>query len=786
MPEELARLIWDVAFPGEEYDGSSLPDVYEAGIRQAHNATLDLLRKHLTVDKKGLDESYRLWLSLPWYRIYTLNIDTLFDVAARAFDLPRAIHLVSALTEPVPPSETASLDVIHLNGRMEDLPEVTFSGRQYGERLARPDLWYENLVREIQSHPVLFVGSSLDEPPLWMYVEARGRRGEQELRPGSYLVAPGIGKARRVALAAYNVAWIDSSAEDFAATVLSQLESDASEGRKAIVQRVEAEAAAEAILNVGDIRSDSRDDEREFLNGREPRWSDITPDGYAFEREFDAELASAIREDAPRLITITGTAGAGKSTVSMRLALAMLAVGKRTYVFNQASFASLRDIRNAVHSTGVEVLLIDNADRFAETAMSLIQDLLDENPDMQIIACIRSARLEQIGTLVPEGVAAIERAVPHLGETDVESLLDTLDRANRLGVLKGMTRKQQCEAVEKRFNRQLLVAMIEITQNVRFDEKVESECRDLEGAAAFLYAVAAIATHLRATLTDQEMVIASGSAPPQEAMHAKDRLLARHLLSRGRDDRISVRHTVIAGRAVRYYRDLGLLPKVVTALAFALASSTPSLELRASRAGRLLVRLIQHDRLISLLYRGQDPAVNHASVREVYDGLEGLLQGDYHYWLQRGSFETEEGDLQQAKSFLDQARSMAPNDALVRTEWSYMALKRASRNPADQNCTQDVDVAFGELEEVINVRGETDPYPYHVYGIQGLAWARNAPIGEEQKKALLEQLRRVVGEGARLHPTESRLQELKSRVDRAYLMLAVPPDQREEGEQSAS
>src|SRR5665213_2684508 len=151
--------------------------------------------------------------------------------------------------------------------------------RQYGERQSTFDLWYENLVRELAHHPVLYVGTTLSEPPLWQYVEARGsRRGKRELRPGSYLIAPSLPLARRASLARFNVEWLESDRQSFHDTLLAPL-ADVARGGLLELNRQQTLTGAQQpspLLDVQAISNDSVDDEREFLLGREPRWSDIS------------------------------------------------------------------------------------------------------------------------------------------------------------------------------------------------------------------------------------------------------------------------------------------------------------------------------------------------------------------------------------------------------------------------------------------------------------------------------------------------------------------------------
>jgi hypothetical protein len=774
---ELADALWDVALPGQERDGSALGDVYEAGLRTARLATEGVIRDRLTVDPQALDEAYRFWFSFPWYCVYTVNVDNLADAANRAFDLPRPLQTYSALTDATPPPDSSDLPVVHLNGRLSDLPKITFSMRQYGERLGRPDPWYELLVRDLRLRPVIYVGTSLDEPPLWTYIEARGEKPSQrERRPGSYLVTTEMPVARRVALAGYNITWVQASGENFVADVLAPMSDAAEEGQRAVKQRLSADHSGRILLPLLDIIDDSMDDEREFLQGREPRWSDITH-GYAFERNCDAALAVRVTDETPNLVVITGTAGSGKSTSGMRLVLEAAARGKRTFVLNPMASGSIREIRAAVKMSGAEVLFIDDVARFGDSTQDFLADLLGDTPDLCIVTCIRAGRLEREGAVIPQGIAVIEFGIPHLESSDVDALLDALTRAKRLGELKGKSLATQRREVERRFGSQLLVSMIEVTHDVRFAEKVESECREFKGDAFRVYAAATLASSLRTPLRDDELVMASAAEDPATAMQAIDRLLGRHLLIRTSEARIAARHPVIAEVAVSYLGEIGVLPEVLTNLTYALAASARPGDLRATPSGRLLRRLLNHEYLIRMLYRRIDEEADKAAVREVYDRVEQILDADHHYWLQRGSFETEEGDPDSAKVFLEHARAIAPNDWLVRAEWSYMTLKRASRRAGDPQAPEDVQLAFAELDEIIAARGRRDGTPFHIYGSQGLAWARRGPMSLEERKRLLERLRSVVANGLELHPQNEELKSLQKALNKEYMMMAVPAEQ---------
>ncbi len=772
---QLTADLWEIAFPGEDHDGSGLQDTFEAAVSQAQNATVELLRDRLTVDSATLAAHYELWFSMPWYRVYTLNIDDLPEAADRAFDLPRRVQPISALSDPFINPDGA-LQVVHLNGRLADLPDTTFSGRQYAQRLARSDVWYANLSREIPHHPIVFVGTTLDEPPLWQYVEERGMKPARgrELRPGGLLVTLNLPRAKAVALGRYNIDYVDMTAAAFAADVLSQIEDAAAEGLRELARaRMEGH---EVLEDLNAVRDDSQNDAREYLLGREPRWSDIT-DGFAVEREFDASIASSVL-DSTRLVAVTGTAGSGKSTTAMRLVLALSAAGKTVFRLAPDAPSYIRRIRNAVSATKPDVLFIDDADRFGENLPALIQELREDVPDTLIICALRSARYEGTGLarlIEDESGWAVEAVAPPLADPDVDGILDALTRANRLGELRGKSPAEQRRVLVEKCGRQLLVALIEATSGKRFDEKVESECAGLDGETQLLYAIAALATNFSIPLTDAELLTAAGG-DVAVAVRSLDTLVRTHLLVRDRKQRLRLRHKVIAERAVEYFKSQRLVEVPLAGLVVSLATSARGRPLRDTFQGRAVIRLINHKLLIEFLRQadgafGSQPDL--AAIRAVYDEVEDLLSDDYHFWLQRASFETEQGDLDAANNFIRQARGLNPEDPYVRTQWAYTTIKTAANTPDDPASRTHVAQAFDELDEAIEQRGRADAYPFHIYGSQGLAWSNRGPLTRDERAELLQTLRRVVDDGIALHPKRRDLRQLAADLKDAYLRLAV-------------
>ena len=143
---------------------------------------------------------------------------------------------------------------------------------------------------------------------------------------------------------------------------------------------------------------------------------------------------------------------------------------------------------------------------------------------------------------------------------------------------------------------------------------------------------------------------------------------------------------MIAERAVEYFRSQRLIEVPLCGLVVSLATSARGRPLRDTLQGRAVIRLINHKLLIEFLRQDDGAFRSQAdipAIRAVYNEVENLLSDDYHFWLQRASFETEEGDLDAANNFIRQARGLNPEDPYVRTQWAYTTIKTAANSLDD-------------------------------------------------------------------------------------------------------
>lgn len=775
---DLAETFWKVAFPSEPFDQSArLQDAFRAAQVRNPKALLATVQQLLTVDSSSLPDLYRGWFSIPWYRCYTLNVDDLELAVARRFELRRDIRSVSATSDRrVGTGTEEALEVVHLNGLLGDpLEALTFSDVDYARRQTTPDEWFTRCAADLLVHPVVFVGTSLQEPTLWQYMEYRRTkgRGMRELRPGSYLVTPSLDAARRLVLEDLNIDWVRMDAHEFVESVISKLADAAEEGKRALRARFDVELRRRHPALVGDLTAAEKPiRESDYLMGREPSWSDLQAER-AITRECDTavyETARALMRAEPlsQPMVLTGTAGSGKSTSLMRLGLRLTAEGVPVYWIDERTNIEPYRLREVITRTPEPVaILVDDADIWGPIVSGWARELPQIRRGVLFAAAVRSGRVDGLldaATLV--GTSPVELSMPHLDDSDIEALIGVLDAHNRLGVLKGKSHLERVRAFRDQAGRQLLVAMIQATSGQNFREKVLDEFTELPDLQKQIYATICLVSSQRVSLDRDEVLLALGGG--NDVLNELEKLIARHLVIRDQvHANYAARHRVIAEELVNGAR--ASVGHLLEGICYAFATKVDFGMPRHSRPWRRLIRFTNHEFLMRF-------TPNVADARNVYQRLEDLLHWDWNYWLQRGALEVEVGDLALATNFLDQARSLAEGEKKVETEYAYLLMKKAAADPQNSSAPAWFEEGRRTLEAFIASDGRHDPYPYHVLGSQGLGWVRRAPLPRLERQALLRELLQAVQSGVDFHPRKQELATLLRDIKHEWLSTAVTRD----------
>lgn len=762
---QYAKELWDICYPGEDFDSSSLQDIFEQAHRRQPAALRNSLRTRFTVDSASLPDTYQRWLSFPWMRLYTLNVDDLERAAERRFDLPRSITSLSAQATDNPTHQPDALEVVHLNGMASDGPDkVTFSHDQYADRVAKQEPFYAQLAAEMLTRPFVFVGSPLEEPLLWAHIRLRGERSsssENEQRPKSFLVSPALSRARIDKLRAYNVIWVKMSADQFADNILSKLEDAASRGRTLLSAKGARDRPDERnIIEVRDLSLAAPARRTEFLLGEEPTWFDVAS-GRAVTRDEDTSRLDTIKAAAldpidPNIaapvFAISGTAGSGKTTMLMRIALTLSAAGHRVAWVGAGAEVAPATLARYYRGHGrPPVLIIDDAGRYGREMVPTLIGLARSGALAFTVVAIRSYHRALLETAKADGVEVKLDAIGPLSDGDIDRLLEALERENRLGELRQLNLTGRRTMFREKANRQILVAMIEATSGERFEDRIVREWQGQEPIPRFVYALISLATANGLAMTKDEVLLASSGG--NRELDAIASLIRSHLVTLDDGGRLQARHRVIAEKLVDELTQRGTqLESLVIGLCKALAIKAEGGQ-HSSRRGRALKSLLKHDRLLRLL-GDLEPA------RNVYAALEDHVRSDYHFWLQRGCLELEAGDVRLAENFLQQSAALNADDPLVQTALAHMTLRKAILNPGAPDAGEVAEAAFERLRGLIAARGAKDSYPAHVFGSQTLGWCSRASLTPRARRALLREAKELV-EGAMVaHRGRSELEQL--------------------------
>ncbi|WP_288466552.1 ATP-binding protein [uncultured Curtobacterium sp.] len=759
---ELAESIWPIAFGDEPFDRDTpLNLVYAEALRQSRKLLGEQLTRHFEVDRDEVPARYETWYALPWHRIYTLNVDDGDDAVALRAGGDR-LQVVSALTSKPGVVRPDRLGVVHVNGRLADFPNLTFSPWEFADRTAREDTWYQEFVTDITSRPVVVIGSVLDEPPLWHYLQLRGNRGNnKELRPRSWLVSPRLDPGRKALLERLNFSHIPKKEGEFFDAEIAPVAARLLSAKRA----QEIQTSEQALSDVSLLVREAPAGKPDYLLGSSPQWGDVA-DGFAANFGADDDLVAMIERQTGGAVAVVGSAGSGKTTALMKAAAVMSARGNSVRWLGRETEAQIAQIKAEVRADVPDYLFVDDIDRFADHASTLLRDLKKIDDALVVVVAARSARFTQL-RYADRLQLAETLELSRLTDEDAEALIAELSRANRLGALLSLSPQQRLLAITKRDDRQLLVTLIEATSGQKFHNRVADECRSLTGAALAIYGIVCAAAWAdNRSLTRNDVLYAAGrNFEPNDAINGLQQLENSKLVVAAAS-RYQARHRVIAESAIDYFRAEGLLEHWIEDLLFLVAGHYQKENVRNTRYGRLLVRLVGHENLKGLLG-------DSAAVQRIYGTAEEWLAGDPHFWLQRGSFETDYGSLAPAENFLQSARSLASDDIQIDTAWAMLILKKAVTDVHSPHAHGWAQEAFDLLQGIMKDQRHNSPHTFAVYLNFGLRWLRLQHLGVEEQRAIRDDLLYYGQQGAARFPQVADVQEAWNQTRRWILTNAV-------------
>lgn len=673
----------------------------------------------------------RMILSAPWPTIVDLWIS---DDLARQGDLaPLKRSIVTA-------SDDFSLDdrliLLKMNGSANEPARVTFEPPATSSQSSNRRMWFQRLSIDFVRSPVLYLAESVDQLRMWEYIELRGTEAcSLPGVPTAYLVCPSLTPVQEATLALYKVLWIRSAVEGFANGLLKSSRSEIADGSERLRVRIGgSDTSHSSLQNVRDLRERAGEGGPDVLLGREPSWGDVV---HGFTLRFSAVdvIKERLSIAKSKIVLLHGTAGCGKSTALMHLALELDAEGLTVLWIDRSTELRVGQILERVKYSSPDYVIVDNVDIYGVFGAKATHVLDAVSRTATVVAAVRTNQLSRLDAA--DELPQIR--LPDLAQADIWSILDALELHGLLGKLRGMAIADRYQTLTSESGRQLLVALMQATKGRRFSEILEDEYNELDSLQQFTYVLACIVSALNEVgISDRELEMAAGGYGVA-ARKATDSLLKSRLLVAHADGLLSPRHRVIGEAVLAAVQRRGELADAILPLLQVLTVSAKATKDTSRRDRRLMVRLINHDQLAKF-------GLDLLEARALYKAVQGDLYDDFHFWLQRGTYELERGSLEYALNYLEQARLVegGHDDPYVLTEFSLARLRTAMVTKDRASAVGLAEEALADLGRIIRIQGVKSPHTVVVLATAGLDWIEQADISGADRVRYAKEMRRLL------------------------------------------
>ena len=510
----------------EGFEDALLPQVAQLYVIRKGRQELHTFLKDEFRDLEP-DDTFRWLFGLTWKAIFTTNYDRAIE---RAYELDPSSRqnpiTVCDSSQLVAYNSNIEVPVFHLHGCLYEgsRAPVVITEEDYALFSEHRRMLFDILRTTFATTPILYVGyGHTDSNWKTLFSELRTEFAPS-IPAASFRVAPSTSVLEAEILKSQGVTTLDGSLRDLVAALedaVGSLEVDPrrlDEARGKIptdfLHHFDRNPApllrflsSWNYVNQAPFHKDPNI--KSFLNGDHANWALISQRNQ-FERDVEDSMMEELLDFAtspdasqPILLAI-GPAGYGISTILMSIAYRLVQAKagavlrhKRGRAFHAA------DVEFALSlSSGPIFLVIDNAADNAREALIAYRRIKDLDRAVCFVLGDRLNEWRQTGIRLP----AKEFGIEPLSEGEIGRLLDCLGSHDALGKLTSLDRPMQHAVVREVHQKELLVAMKEVTEGKGFNAIIEDEYHGLANEESrSLYAAVACFDRLRAVVRDQSL-----------------------------------------------------------------------------------------------------------------------------------------------------------------------------------------------------------------------------------------------------------------------------------------
>jgi hypothetical protein len=745
-PDDLARLLLSDLGQGHLSRVPPLGDVLRRSQKERSATCGAILTGALAAADVNGAATAKTMLSAPWARVYDFTGSNSLLMVCGDLDQPDASRINFVNAHQVPPSSDSSqMDLVAMNGvvDLDDAPVTFVPPTEFA--LDMRGHWFKQLEADLLLYPAMIVADDASSSALSAVLDILDRADDgQNSEFPRFLVAPHGEDVDEWRLAGLGIEHVRSEVGPAVRRLLAADREPVSQGNKVLAQLRREEKTGTGVRLVRKLVEQAGPGTENFVRGHEPTWGDIKSKKSAARlHHVDMIIEKANSGDTRPIVVVKGTAGSGKTAALMQYAIELFNKGKVVGWVDRSATRRMSEIEAEAAELELEAVFVDAVEIFGQKSLDVLRRL-NRRGKVLVVASIRTTRMD----LFPVDAHGdwVSQDDP-LKDGDLKGLVKVLKNNSALGQLAKIPSLPpwlRTNKLREICDRNLLAAMVQVVTGEKLEDRVRSEYVELNSMEQIIYAVISlfVYSYEESSMRKDDLIqaVAKGGHSMRNAVDSiRDLVDMKILVESGL--RLRCRHRMVSDLLINY---LMTRPKRLAEawemLLVYYAAKAWNITDSNHPDRRNMVRFLSHS-LPGKLGLPEEVTYN------VYVQVRELLQHDFHYWLQRASYEIEKRNLGEAANYLHAAQGCegGSSDFKVMTAFGTVVFRQAIESPADPKIGDQVLEIYDKLWVIIRVKRGSSPHTYVTLIREGYEWLKvSRTISNEKKRDIRDSLLEAV------------------------------------------